>query len=372
MRFGAATSVLVCAVVACACGASPGLRIENSGQTAQVTRPVGSQPHVRSLDAAAFVSDTRGWAAGQNAIIATSDGGGTWTQQFSGRADIRSLDFVDERSGWAVASTELLRTTDGGDTWQPAGEPAGRVLTGVEFVSSSQGWGLAVPSDKVGAQPLGTLVRTTDAGATWSVVQRNVANSICVSGATLIAGAGSRVLRSSDGGSTWTPLLDPATASNSWFGAVVQCAGSSSIWALFEGGGAAGSEGYAAYTSSNSGASWRPAVVAPIVAGSDPAFRGVVRLDAYPGPFAAVSAANAVFLGQCPACDPQHAMVLRTEDGGRHWGRHVINGFVPTALAFPDAEHGWMATQLGGYPGRHAAILATTDGGRTWHPVFPA
>jgi hypothetical protein len=124
--------------------------------------------------------------------------------------------------------------------------------------------------------------------------------------------------------------------------------------------------------SSDAGASWRPVIVAPILAGSEPAFRGVARLDAYPGPFAAVTPSEAVFLGQCPACDPQHVMVLRTEDGGTRWQRHVIGGFVPTGLAFADADHGWMTTQLGGYPGRHSAILATTDGGRTWHPVYPA
>ena len=368
MRLWAAF-VLVCAVVACACGTSSGLRIENSGRTAQVTRPTGSQPHVRSLAAVAFVSDTRGWAAGQNTIIATSDGGRTWTQQFSGKADIRSLDFIDERNGWAVAMGSLLRTTDGGTTWEHAGEPAGSALTSVDFVSPAHGWGIAV---KAAAGPLlGDLVRTTDGGITWSVVSPSPANSVCASGSTLIAGAGSRVLRSSDDGETWTPLLDAATPRNPWMAATVRCAGSST-WALFLGDAAAGSQGYAVYMSSDAGASWRPVVIAPIVAGSDPAFHGVVRLDAYPGPFAAVTASEAVFLGQCPACDPQHVMVLRTEDGGSSWHRHAIDGFVPTGLAFADADHGWMTTQLGGYPGRHTAILATTDGGRSWRPVFPA
>jgi photosystem II stability/assembly factor-like uncharacterized protein len=371
MRLGAVTSALVCAVAACACGASPGLRIENSGQTAQVTRPAGGQPHVRSLDAVAFVSDTRGWAAGQNAIIATSDGGRTWTQQFGGKADIRSLDFTDDLNGWAVASTALLRTTDGGATWKPTSEPRGLVLKGVDFVDAGQGWGVAVQPGDIDATPTGAVVRTSDGGASWSVVKSGVANSLCVSGSSLVAGAGPRVMRSTDGGVTWTSLLDATNPNTPWFGSTVECAGSS-IWALFEGGGAAGSQGYAAYTSSDAGVTWRPVVGAPILAGSDPPFDGVVQLDAYPGPFAAVSAAQAVFLGQCPACDPQHVMVLRTDDGGARWKRHVINGFVPTGLAFADADHGWMATQLGGYPGRHAAILATTDGGRTWHPVFPA
>jgi photosystem II stability/assembly factor-like uncharacterized protein len=370
MKLTAVMLLLACALVASGCGASSGLRIENSGNTVRTTAPAGAGPRVRSLAAVAFVTDGRGWAAGTHAIIATADGGRTWTQQYRGPADIRSLDFSDDRDGWAVATTSLLRTTDGGSAWAPAGEPEGRVLTSVEFVSPTRGWGLAA---KAGAgQPfLGDLVSTADGGMTWSIVGHDVANSICVSNRTLVAGAGSRVLRSTDGGATWTPLFDASTPREPWMGATVQCAGGSSIWALFLGGSAAGSQGYAAYTSSDAGASWRPVVVAPILAGSDPAFRGVARLDAYPGPFAAISAAEAVFLGQCPACDPQRVTVLRTQDGGAHWHRHVIGGFVPTGLAFADGDHGWMTTQLA-YPGRHAAILSTRDGGHTWRRVYPA
>jgi photosystem II stability/assembly factor-like uncharacterized protein len=369
MKVRALTFALGCTLVASGCGAASGLRVENSGGTVAVTHPAGSAPRVKSLDAVAFPTATNGWAAGQGAIIATADGGRTWTEQYRGPADIRMLDFTDERSGWAVAAGTLLRTTDGGATWEEAGEPAGRVLTGVHFVSPMQGWGTAATGTE--APALDDLVRTTDGGMTWSAVRPNGANSVCTSGSTLIAGAGSQVLASSDEGATWTSLLDASNARTPWFGATVACAGSS-IWVLFQGGAAAGSQGYAAYASPDAGASWKPVVVAPILAGSDPAFHGVAQLDNYAGPFAAVTPAEAVFLGQCPACDPQHVMVLETEDGGSSWARHVINGFVPTGLAFADARHGWMTTQLGGYPGRHAAILATTDGGRTWHPVFPA
>ena len=267
-----------------------------------------------------------------------------------------------------MGQASLLRTTDGGTTWVRAGEPARSALTSVDFVSPTRGWGIAV---KAAAGPfLGDVVRTTDGGVTWSVVSPSAASSLCASETMLIAGSGSRVLRSTDDGTTWTPLLDASSSHSDWMGATVQCAGSS-IWALFLGDSAAGSQGYAAYASADAGATWRPVVVAPLLAGSDPAFHGVAQLDAYPGPFAAVSPSEAVFLGQCPACDPQHVTVLRSQDGGTSWERHVINGFVPTGLAFADAEHGWMTTQLGGYPGRHAAILATTDGGRSWHPVYP-
>ena len=158
-----------------------------------------------------------------------------------------------------------------------------------------------------------------------------------MSGGELVAGAGSKVLDSTDGGATWSTLLDAASSPiTQWFTATVQCPDLQSIWVLFQGGAAAGSEGYAAYTSADAGVGWQPVVVAPMLVGSDPAFANVTPLDAYPGPFAAVSASEAIFLGQCPACNPQHVTVLRTRNGGARWERRVVNGFFPTGLAFAD------------------------------------
>jgi photosystem II stability/assembly factor-like uncharacterized protein len=362
------------ALLAAGCGASQGLEVANSGRTTPVSAPPAAQPRVGRLDAVAFPSATRGWAAGSGAIIATSDGGTNWTRQYRGNADIRALDFIDPRHGWAVASHSLLRTSDGGASWSPTGEPHGLLLTSVDFVSADQGWGIALGRSVGGSTVAsrGTLVHTANGGASWSVVKTAVADSVCVSGGTLVAGAGPKVLQSSDDGRTWTTLLDAVDNQvGPWFTATVQCPDLRSIWVLFQGGAAAGSEGYAAYTSGDGGVGWQPVLVSPILAGSDPAFKGVTPLDAYSGPFAATSASRAVFLGQCPAC-AQHVTVLRTEDGGAGWQRHLIAGFVPTGLAFADAEHGWMTTIIGGLEGRRSAILATSDGGRTWHPVYPS
>jgi photosystem II stability/assembly factor-like uncharacterized protein len=364
---------LAVALLSAGCGASAGLQVANSGRTTPVSSASVTQPKVGQLDAVAFPTTANGWAAGRGAIIATSDGGANWTQQYRGGADIRALDFVDARHGCAVASSSLLRTSDGGATWSPAAEPEGLVLTSVDFVSADQGWGIALPARSVGAPVLGTLVSTGDGGASWSVVKTAVADSVCVSGGTLIAGAGPKVQASADGGRSWSTLLDAGgNPISQWFTATVQCPDLRSIWVMFQGGAAAGSQGYAAYTSGDGGVGWQPVVVAPMLAGSDPIFKGVTPLDSYPGPCLATSASEAVFLGQCPACDPQHVMVLRTEDGGANWDRHVIDGFVPTGLAFADAAHGWMTTLIGGLEARRSAILATSDGGRSWHPVFPS
>jgi photosystem II stability/assembly factor-like uncharacterized protein len=364
--------VSLCLLVT-ACGTSSGLQIENGGTTTRLVKPAGSQPRVDGLDAVAFPSTSRGWAGGTGAIIATTDGGSTWTQQYDGPADIRSLEFADEQHGWAVASTSVLRTTDGGARWSPVTEPEGLLLTSVTFTSAEEGWGIAYPAGTVGERALGTLVSTTDGGSSWSVADPHVADSVCVSGGELIAGAGSKVLDSRDGGATWSTLLDAESGPiTQWFTATVQCPDLQSIWVLFQGGVAAGSEGYAAYASADAGVGWQPVVVAPMLVGSVPAFANVTSLDAYSGPFAAVSASEAIFLGSCPPCDPQHVTVLRTRNAGARWDRRVVNGFYPTGLAFADPDHGWMTTLVGGVEGRRSAILATTDGGRSWHPVYPS
>jgi len=373
MRTRAVLFALAAGLLAAGCGTSSGLQVENNGQTTPIVKPAGSQPQVDSLDAVAFPDARDGWAAGQGAIIATADGGATWTQQYAGRADIRSLDFTDQRHGWAVASSSLLRTADGGDTWTAAGEPPGLVLTGVAFADTDQGWGVALAAGKVGEPVPGTLVHTTDGGSTWSVVKPDIADSICLAGGDLVAGVGSKVLRSTDGGTTWSTLLDAGTnPQESWFSATVQCPDLRSIWVLFQGGGAAGSQGYAAYASGDGGVGWQPVLVAPMLAGSDPTFAGVTPLDAYSGPFAAVSASTAVFLGTCPACNPQRVTVLRTHDGGTRWARITVDGFAPTGVAFADPAHGWMTALIGGTEGRRPAILATVDGGRTWRPAYPS
>jgi photosystem II stability/assembly factor-like uncharacterized protein len=373
MNARAALIAVACGLLAAGCGTASGLQVEKGGKTTRITTPTGQEPRVHGLDAVAFPSTNRGWAGGTGAIIATTDGGATWTHQYKGRADIRSLEFADDQHGWAVASTSLLRTADGGATWSPAGEPEGLALTSVDFTSAEDGWGIAFPAGTFGEPALGTLVRTTDGGASWAVVKPGVADSVCASGGELVAGADSKVVASTDGGATWTTLLDAGSSPIAqWFTATVECPDLRSIWVLFQGGAAAGSQGYAAYTSADAGVGWQPVVVSPMLVGSDPTFAKVTPLDSYPGPFAAVSASDAIFLGQCPACNPQHVTVLRTRDGGTRWDRRVVNGFSPTGLAFADADHGWMTALIGGVEGRRSAILATTDGGHSWHPVFPS
>jgi photosystem II stability/assembly factor-like uncharacterized protein len=82
------------------------------------TRPRRSSPAVHFIDA------KNGWAVGPRAvIIATTDGGSTWTQQFNAAADQRPLLdvlFLDAKNGMAIgAYGAFYETADGAKSWNP-------------------------------------------------------------------------------------------------------------------------------------------------------------------------------------------------------------------------------------------------------------
>ncbi len=54
-------------------------------------------------------------------ILRTTDGGVTWTSQFSGTGGrLRAVSFTDSDNGTVVGDGgTILRTTDGGTTWTP-------------------------------------------------------------------------------------------------------------------------------------------------------------------------------------------------------------------------------------------------------------
>src|SRR3954454_20067935 len=75
-----------------------------------------------------FVSDTTGFATAGGTLYRTTDGGGSWSQRFTGGQPLNGLLFVAATSGYAVGNgNTLLKTVDGGDTWTPmpvSGVPA--------------------------------------------------------------------------------------------------------------------------------------------------------------------------------------------------------------------------------------------------------
>ena len=352
MRGHIAVSAVAAALLTAGCGTSSGLHVESNGTTTPIVKPAGAQPQVDNLDAVAFPSTRDGWAAGRGAIIATADGGATWTQQYTGQADIRSLDFTDDRHGWAVASASLLRTVTAAPRWSPAGEPAGLIADRRRLRRprrwlgrrTARGQGRGAGPGHAGRHHRRRLQldassrrhRRLGLPGGWRPGRRRG-----------IHGAAVDRRRARHGAPCSTPAARRRPGSRRASSART-CSRSGCCSRAAGPPAARPTPRTPAPTGASAGSRWWSS---PMLVGSNSRFAGVTPLDSYSGPFAAVSASKAVFLGECPACDPQRVTVLRTHDGGTHWERSVVDGFAPTGLSFADAAHGWMTAVIGGTEG---------------------
>ncbi|HEY3239829.1 MAG TPA: YCF48-related protein, partial [Acidimicrobiia bacterium] len=127
---------------------------------------------VREIHHVVFVDAAHGWITAElgpvgadsvGGILATTDGGATWTTQWqASQTPVSALWFADRDHGWAVANPAaggtVLSTIDGGATWTATLTP-GRSLSTISFAGTRQGW--------VAGQQGAFVYATTDGGASW-------------------------------------------------------------------------------------------------------------------------------------------------------------------------------------------------------------
>jgi photosystem II stability/assembly factor-like uncharacterized protein len=317
--------------------------------------------------------------------MATSDGGASWTRQYAGPADLDQVDFVDAEHGWAAGGDTLLRTVNGGATWTPQAEPCQGKLSSVHFVSPAVGYAVAAATvASAGSLPAGgpytlslggSLVRTTNGGATWSPVAATPANpqSACFANADDgYLGTPARIWRTSDGGRHWTlALTEPAAtgnpAANGTDTPEIECAGASGLWAMFLGQGAAtGHAPYLAYASQN-GRQWHGVLEEQF---TETALRPAVKLPegpgSYPGPVSVINAGSAVFVGYTPPLGYGAAPVMLASGNGSvltsEGNVAAINE--PMAAAFLSQDQGWVVGE--NLKTRAFDVEATSDAGHSW------
>lgn len=147
------------------------------------TKTVGTSPRY-----VWFVDKNTGWlASGQwpsqnnpkrpykGVISKTTDGGKTWTNQFTVNGFyFNGLEFVDATHGWVVAdgpgtTGRIFHTQDGGKTWklQPFPDQDKLTLTGIDMLDRQEGWAVGFAPGFLG-NPDVRLVHTTDGGKTWT------------------------------------------------------------------------------------------------------------------------------------------------------------------------------------------------------------
>jgi hypothetical protein len=371
-------SVVACASTAILLSSCGGLATRSPSvpairtSTTLSTAALSDQAYTQSPRTMQFVNDQDGWlVTGSYTMMATTDGGRTWSKSYSGPAQLGDLDFVGPNDGWVRAydPNELLRTSDGGLHWTAIAEPPGVMLTRIDFVGPTTGWALT---------NAGTLLKTADGGARWTKVSAPLATSLCVgaSGRLWLGTAAATVDDSVNNGRTWHVSLPWGTVSQVLSEQVrpwVTCSGSGA-WALYDLGEAAGSSEYVVFATGDSGSHWTPRLVNNQLgpSGSFPNVSNSVANDGASG------GGSAWFLGLCGPCDGLGTAEIVTATGASVSRTTQLPEATIEELdaAFADPAHGWVVSTDSGAPNPSPSggeptlkVQATSDGGATWSTI---
>lgn len=198
-----------------------------------------------------FVDDTTGFACGNSGrIIKTIDAGNSWTTLTTGTSSrFYDVFFSDVNNGIAVGSWGLyMKTTDGGATWTSPTSPTSenmfnlRYSAGVLMMSCGGGvmqrstdygntWTQVTAGSNdhyvthINSNGVGfsggdaTLYKTTDYGVSWTLLKGGAPHSLLTKvsfaddnhglavGYMTTGGNQNAIIRTSDGGNTWTTEL---------------------------------------------------------------------------------------------------------------------------------------------------------------------
>lgn len=218
-----------------------------------------------------FSSPSTGWIAGNAGVVLKStNGGGAWVRDLGVNASehLKCIRFVDVNHGWAVGTSGVvLRTANGGASWTRT-HPTGVTLNSVSFSDTSNGWA-------VGQN--GTILGTHDGGRSWYIVQP------AVTGLTLNAAWRHSNTRAWGGGATGARVSTVATPdslawSSGTFGAQYDIRGLQMMADSLTGYATGWNAGGAILKTTDGGVTWTPQL-----SNSTPGLNGVYFVDGLRG-----------------------------------------------------------------------------------------
>lgn len=335
-----------------------------------------------------------GFATTETGLIATDDGGASWSAR--ARMDgafFSELRFVDASHGWAIAERwapgticlspttappcwSVMITRDGGRSWQdrlsvPGTQLGTAALTSLQAVDAERAWVVVQTTTCAIQGCIGELRSTRDGGRTWSTQLSHVGGlgPLRVASATHAwigasrAGdpnGGGDVLASADGGVTWATAYRAGTSI-----IAIDAASEAVAWILTRDGGYCSSSNCSRYElmhTGDGGASWNT------FGNPDEAACSAGHLG---GPLFASSSLGwmPISIGPGGAGTPTGGL-MRTRDGGRTWECRVAPQNVRYVSA-ADPRAVWVRSDPGGasLKGATPSLFATEDGGGSWHLV---
>lgn len=283
-----------------------------------------------------------------------------WQEQASGvTARFRGVSAVSERVAWASGSGgTVVRTTDGGATWQVRPVPGAEKLDfrDVDAFSESVAYILSI-----GPGEASRIFKTTDGGATWTEQFKNTDPKVFLDAMTFrderhgFAFSDSVdgkfvILRTSNGGATWSRVPDSALppaldGEGAFAGSGTNIAiAGDRIWI--------GTTASRVLQSSNDGASWT-VVPTPLATGNATGIFSVAFRDGMHG-----VAVGGNYSKEQDATDN----AVFTSDGGRTWSLakpNGLSGFRSVVTYVPGAKSSLIAVGPSGAD-------RSDDDGRTW------
>jgi photosystem II stability/assembly factor-like uncharacterized protein len=184
-------------------------------------------------------------------IYKTSNGGANWTQVYSlAGGFMDAIQMVSPTEGYAVGDPVggkwvVLKTTDGGSTWNRMATEPTQIGTDAGYNNSFS----IVGTNMWFGSTAGTIYHSTDLGLTWNFVTAPGVSSVFAVHFNsdlvgMAGGLGPNMVKSSDGGVTFTPTNVPASS-----GGLVGISGlNNDIWTV--------REGTSIYRTTNMGGTW--------------------------------------------------------------------------------------------------------------------
>jgi len=159
---------------------------------------------------------------------------GQWDVVQQGSADINTIDFIDENIGLMAGDYGLLlRTEDGGINWYPIHINEDWDILKIKFYDDTLGWALARgdtssnSNDSLEAETEYLILKSENGGSSWTIqniLEHYISEWSCflypVTNQILCLGDGGKVLKTDDGGTTWTvifPEMQDIYFSSVWF-----------------------------------------------------------------------------------------------------------------------------------------------------------